>query len=82
MGLHTWHAQVYVGSDLRCMSGVNNLPESPDRSRQYPADVLFSEIVREAADKEYGAGAWSVARQFDPYAWNAYPAADRGSRNF
>lgn len=81
MGLHTWSAMVYVGDKKHRLSGVDHLPENPDPSRQYPVDVLFREIVQDAADKEFGVGAWVVARLFDPYAWNAYPAADRGLRS-
>jgi hypothetical protein len=80
MGLHTWNATIHYNNSTIRLGGVNDLPESPDRTKQYPPDVLLDSIVRDAANREYGPGLWSVAKMSDPYAWNAYPAADRGFR--
>ncbi len=74
---HSWYATLIDGDGkLRRFSGVNALPLSADRTKQY-ADQALVDLVTQAADKELGAG-WRFADKADPYKLNASPASDYG----
>jgi hypothetical protein len=76
---HRWQAEILSGGKKHSFCGVDILPLSGVPNDQpYPYMVLLDRVVRAAADKEFGAGKWSVSRTFDPYAWNASPASDYG----